>query len=451
MRTFARFGSAVSAIALSAMLGGCAASLSRGSAEGPKPGDPDFALATRALVALESNDVQTAISLAERAVELSPDDSTVRTLLADSYFASGRFASAESAYRDSLSLAPVQPKAILKLALVKIALGKSEEALGVLGSAQRVLDPADYGLAVALAGRPGEAVAILDNAARAPRADARVRQNLALAHALAGDWMAARVVAEQDLPAPMVDSRIQQWMALANPARPSDQVAALVGVSPAAADPGQPVKLALHPQQAPAALAQVAPVPQAEPAFVSAPVAEAPAPAPMPVAEAPAVEIAAALPPVPQPQIAADPVEPEARYVPPTAASFETKAPKSAPAPVAAAILEAEREAAPKPRNASLPRKSGNSGYVVQLGAYSSAGRVEVAWEKFADEFASLRGYIPSSARFDSSRGTVYRLSVKGFGTLGEATELCSALREKGKACFVRKVAGDTPVRFASR
>ena len=46
--------------------------------------------------------------------------------------------------------------------------------------------------ALALAGRPGEAVQLLDVAARAEGADSRVRQNLALANALAGDWMAAR-------------------------------------------------------------------------------------------------------------------------------------------------------------------------------------------------------------------------------------------------------------------
>lgn len=450
MRTFARFGSAVSALALAAMLGGCAASMSRASAEGPKPGDKDFALATRALVALESNDIATAIDLSERAVEQTPGDSTIRTLLADSYFAAGRFASAESAYRDSLSLAPAQPKAILKLALVKIALGKNAEALGVLTSARGALDAADYGLAVALAGNPAEAIAILDHAARAPRADARVRQNLALAHALAGDWMAARVVAEQDVPASMVDSRIQQWMALANPSKPSDQVAALVGVVPAASDPGQPVRLALNPQQAPVAVAAVAPQP-------TVPTAQAPLPAPLAFAEAPQsrpvadfAELAETVP-APQPQLAAAALVPEASYVPPAAASFETKAPQSDAEPVAAAVLAAEHEAAAKPRRASLPRKSGNSGFVVQLGAYSSADRVEVAWEKVAGEFGSLRGYTPTSARFDSKRGTVYRLSVKGFASLDEASALCESLKDKGKACFVRKVAGDTPVRFASR
>jgi cell division septation protein DedD len=58
---------------------------------------------------------------------------------------------------------------------------------------------------------------------------------------------------------------------------------------------------------------------------------------------------------------------------------------------------------------------------------------------------------MPMSARFSSARGTVYRLSVKGFASVSEANSLCSSLRRSGASCFVRSVAGDAPVRFASR
>lgn len=466
MRTLARFGTAVSALALAAALGGCAAQLSRGSAEAAKPGDPDFALATRALAALESNDPQAAIGLAERAVEQSPDDAMIRALLADSYFAAGRFASAEAAYRDSLSLAPMQPKAVLKLALVKIAQGRSAEALDVLGSGRHLLEPADYGLAMALAGRPEEAVAVLETAARAPRADSRLRQNLALAYGLAGNWEAARIVAAQDLPPGQVDARVQQWMAFATPERPSDQVAALVGVTPAAADPGQPVRLALHQDGTRVASAKPAP-PPAPVAFAEAPqsapvapLAFASAPQSSPVepismADAPVAEpmalAAEAAPPAPQPEAAPIPAESEEAFVERLVASLESPAPRSEAAPAAAAALAAEREAAPVARRASMPRKSGRSDFVVQLGAFSNSDRVEDAWEMFADRHSELRGYTPTSARFDSKRGTVYRLSVKGFASFGEASELCAALKREGKACFVRRTAGDSPVQFASR
>ena len=56
------------------------------------------------------------------------------------------------------------------------------------------------------------------------------------------------------------------------------------------------------------------------------------------------------------------------------------------------------------------------------------------------------------SARFDSAKGTVYRLSVRGFAVATSAKR--SAVRcaqAAGGSCFVRSVAGDAPVQFASR
>ena len=55
------------------------------------------------------------------------------------------------------------------------------------------------------------------------------------------------------------------------------------------------------------------------------------------------------------------------------------------------------------------------------------------------------------SAKFASGKGTVYRLSIKGFGSVREAQGLCAALKKSGGTCFVRSVAGDSPVRFAAR
>ena len=50
-------------------------------------------------------------------------------------------------------------------------------------------------------------------------------------------------------------------MQLASPKKASDQVAALIGVTPAAVDQGQPVRLALR--KADTMLAQAAPAPKA--------------------------------------------------------------------------------------------------------------------------------------------------------------------------------------------
>jgi hypothetical protein len=98
-----------------------------------------------------------------------------------------------------------------------------------------------------------------------------------------------------------------------------------------------------------------------------------------------------------------------------------------------------------------LPRANGKSTAVVQLGAYGSPARVAVAWNEAARRYAALRAYAPVSARFNSPKGLVYRLSVKGFGSASQAKNLCQSLRRAGGECFVRSVAGDAPVQLASR
>ena len=205
MATSLRFGSALSVIALATTLGGCAA-FSGKSSHAAVASNPKVGFATRAQLALATKDFVSAVSYAEQAAEASPKEPAVRALLGNAYFASGRFASAEGAYRDSLSLAPDQPQLFLKLALVQIAQGHNADALALLNSVRNAVDPSDYGLALALAGQPAEAVAILTEHARQPSADAQVRQNLALALALSGDWTNARIVASQDLSPDLVDA-----------------------------------------------------------------------------------------------------------------------------------------------------------------------------------------------------------------------------------------------------
>ena len=48
-------------------------------------------------------------------------------------------------------------------------------------------------------------------------------------------------------------------------------------------------------------------------------------------------------------------------------------------------------------------------------------------------------------------RGTLHRLSVAGFASREAAGRTCRSIQVKGGACFVRTVAGDSPVRWASR
>lgn len=450
-----RFGSAASLVVLGSMIAGCAAPQARvGSTThiGGKA-DQQVALATQALAALNSNNVPMAIDFAERAVAKTPTDANVRALLGNAYFAGGRFRSAEAAYKDSLTLESGQPQVILKLALVEIAQGKTSEAVAILNSGRPLLDTSDYGLAIALAGRPAEAIAVLEPAAREVGADATVRQNLALAHALSGDWDEARTIAAQDVPANQLDSRIQQWMQLATPKRASDQVAALVGVTPAPVDAGQPVQLALNKgggtelaqAGAPAPARMPAPAPAPKPVAVAA---AAPTPAPKPVAVA-AIAPKPALAPV----VAAAPAPPPVRT---TFATMAVAAYSEAKAAIASVLPHSTPAKPAKPHRAvavaqRAPVHQGNITTVVQLGAYGSPARVLAAWNGAAHKYGALKAYLPMSARFASPKGTFYRLSVRGFGSIGQANALCATLRREGGSCFVRNFAGDQPVQFASR
>ena len=427
-----RLGSAVSAIALASMIAGCASPMSRSASV--SKGKAPAAYALRAQMALGTGDYASAVTLAEQAAEATPQDANIRSLLGNAYFAGGRFASAEAAYNDSLSLIPAQPQIILKRALVQIALGKNDAAISGLQAAQGMIDPADLGLALALAGRPDEAVQMLDVAARAQGADSRVRQNLALANALAGNWEAARIIASQDLTADLVDARVQQWMSLAKPAHSYDQVAALVGVTPVAADPGQPNRLALVQTDTRVAQADPAPLPVEQAVVGEAPVYVAPVAEPVAVAQASVPE---------QPSF--DPL---------AAVAAAASNAKDAVVEFASNLTS---EPAPKAKKASAPARKaaspslGSPKAVVQLGAYSSEERVSAAWATLSKKYPNLRSYSPMVARFDSPRGTVWRLSIRGFDNQQEAIARCQSLRGKGGSCFVRSTAGDAPVQFASR
>ena len=472
-----RSSSAASLIVLASMIAGCAVHprhVATASSAGGKA-DGEVGLATRAMAALNGNDAPAAIGFAERAVAKTPTDAAFRTLLGNAYFAGGRFHSAEAAYKDSLTIDGSQPQVVLKLALVEIAQGKNVEAVASLNAGRGILDPSDYGLALALAGHPAAAVGVLETAARQQGADATVRQNLALAYALAGDWTNARTIAAQDVPANQLEDRIQQWMQFAKPAHSFDQVASLVGVKPAAIDAGQPVQLALNKNApAPTAVAfAAAAAPQAvKPNIVVEASVPAPAPASMPT-QVPAV--APAPPPArPTLQAAKRNIAVEASVPAPAPVSMPTPVPAVAPAPPPArptiatlaqsavtqarAVIASFTHTAPVAVRPAVVRKAqatqargGNSTAVVQLGAYGSPQRVLSAWDVEARRFTALKAYLPMSARFASSKGTFYRLSVRGFDTVGQAQALCGSLRRQGGTCFVRNLAGDTPVQYASR
>ncbi|MCJ7420279.1 SPOR domain-containing protein [Sphingomicrobium astaxanthinifaciens] len=486
-------GRAVGLAAMAAALGACGMSDAGMGGFAGKMDKENIGLASRAQGALIEGNHAEAIALAERAVEASPTDAGFRALLGNIYFADGRFASAEAAYRDSLSLMPAQPKIIMKKALVEIAQGKRHQALAGLEQARGYVDAADLGLAVAMAGRPQVALEILETAARSPAATARTRQNLALVHAMNGNWEAARIVAAQDVPADQLDARLQSWMQMANPEHPSQQVAALVGVTPAPVDPGQPVRLALHadadqPRYASLAPQRVAsptpapsslPAPAPSPSSLAAPVAVAAAPAPMRAPSAPAP--AAALPtiaPDPAPSVYATTVDIPVRdieLVDVTAEAAAADEAETRPAldvdPVAPVALLAEaartaREATPQPAlsrqttrltesvrsiRAEAVAAERASRSVVQLGSYSRRSSLQRGWALATARVDALAAYQPMAARLELDGKTFYRLAAHGFASDAAARDFCVEVKQAGGECFVRKMNGDAPTRFASR
>jgi len=387
------------------------------SAEAPK-GDRDaFRLFQQAQLVAQKGDNAEALELMERAVEMAPRDAGYRMGLAELYLRTGRFASAERTFSDVIILNPDNIHAGLYLGLSRAAQGESLAALAALEKLEGRANPDDLGLAYALAGNPQRAVTLLEEAARAERADGRVRQNLALAHAMAGDWGKARTIAAQDISPAELGRRMEKWAALAAPADRGAQVAAFFGVTPAA-DTGQPVRLALR-------------VPQEEaPARAEAIVEAPPAPEAALAAAAPASDPVADATPAPM-QVAS--------YVMPAAQPVSLPAPLEAP--------KSAKAVAPVQRSAVLP----SSQFVMQIGAFSSRAQAEAAWRAAQKRFGFSSERQVVTTVIGEGKGVFHRLAVKGFATSSDANRACKAVKAKGGECFVRSLATRPATKIAAR
>ena len=376
-----------------------------------------------------------AVAQAEEAVGYDPQVAAYRVLLGQAYLKAGRFGSARSAFGDALTLEPGNGKAALHLALAEIAEGNWDGARRTLDANASIIAVSDRGLAIALAGDPATAVELLGTAARSPEADAKTRQNYALALALAGRWDDAKTVVAMDVAPDKVDARLEEWASFAKPTSASDQVASLLGVTPVL-DPGQPVRLALNGNpnvglaaakpvddympSAPAGAVEVAadmgtPV-AAEPTAVAASVSN--------VSFAPRQEVVQPLPPR---AVRAIPVKrggaAGAVAVKPHAAVIETPKP-AVSAPVMAGT------------------KPGKGNYFVQLGAFQNAAVAKDAWGRMVRANAGFAGQRPSGMPVSTRAGSFYRLSLGGFAR-GDAEALCRQHKASGGNCFVRAGAGD--------
>ncbi|MEL6530634.1 MAG: tetratricopeptide repeat protein, partial [Pseudomonadota bacterium] len=198
----------------------------------------------KAQAALEKGKADKAIMHAEAAVLAEPRNSGFRALLGAAYLEAGRFEAAATSFGDAIELGDNDPRTVLSYALAKTAIGDGASAIELLSDWEGAINPADLGLAFALAGKPERGVHILVNTLRSGQNTAKVRQNLAYSYALAGNWRGARVMAAEDVPADQLDQRLSDWAANAKPEDVQRRVANLLQVQPSNAG-GVPSHLAL--------------------------------------------------------------------------------------------------------------------------------------------------------------------------------------------------------------
>lgn len=384
-----------------------------------------YGWAKKAEIYIAKGKLDRALTFAELAVEADMHNRDYRALLARTYMAQGRFASAERTLMDVMDLGQVDPRTVISLALTRIAQGQVDSALSLVETHQSIIPISDYGLTLALAGQSGRAVQLLSDAIRADNASARTRQNLALAYALDGRWREARIMAVQDMSQDKVNERIAEWAQYARPGAYQMRVAGLLNVTPRE-DAGQPVRLALN--TIPAGLAQV----QTDVVLVAVPAVEAPvelaAIGPAPVAEIAGfaavetdVKIAdVAVQPVVQAPLISAPVQPFKGIV------FT---------PIKMAMVD-------------VPASTSSGSHLVQLGAFTSAASAQRAWSQYSKRFGVLSGYNSASSNVTVNGRTLVRLAAAGFGNRAAAVAACQKIKSMGGVCLVRSTAGE-PVRMA--
>jgi Flp pilus assembly protein TadD len=443
---------AVSGFVLGVTTSGC--SMNK-MAEAPSraAGKPEIAAksADEARVALEAGKVSKAVGLAEAAVAASPRDGSYRALLGKAYLNDGRFASATAALTEAMELGATDSNTVIALTLAQIAQGKNAEAIRLLQDHRDTVPASDIGLALALAGDNEGAIYVLSEAARAPEAGARTRQNLALAFALSGRWVQARMLASQDLSPAKLEARMAEWSKLAETPNTQLRVASLLGTT-VQQDAGMPVRLALNnfgeTQMASADGVQLASADRAP--------VEAYAPPPPPVlADASSAIRSVELP---MPERNADGVVPVTELPQPKPASdviLAAAAPYRA-APAAASegrLLPMQQNAlefATKIVPAAFDSKN-PTGWAVQLGAYDSLGIAKEKWNGLKKRNGTLANFPASSYAATVKGRTFYRLTVNGLATRADAASLCSELKAQGQTCFIRAMGGRESIQWAAK
>ncbi|WP_294131448.1 SPOR domain-containing protein [Sphingobium sp.] len=434
--TFAK--AAISSLLIATTMVGCTGAAFRPSASVVQQKGNPTKLAIAAEKALADRDGGKAIAAAEAAVQLAPQNAAYRQMLGRAYVLAGRFASAEAALTDAMTLGNNDARTIVSLALVQVAQGRADSARSLLLAHADTVPAGDYGLAMAMAGDAPEGVRILSEAIHDPSATARTRQNLAYAYALAGRWKDARMIVGMDLDPLAANKRISDWAQIAEPSAAPQRVAALMGVTIDAADAGQPVALALAP-------ATSAPVEMAAAPSDPAPLPAAQAEVPVQTASVEPVAAPVAEPaPVAQPspvRVTARDFIVEDHKAKPVAAKTRAKAQTVT---ASASVARMQQAAFIKPVSA------GASNWVVQLGAYDTAAIAKEKWMSMAGRNSTLAAFPVLTSQATVKGKPYHRLAISGFASRNDAMTACLAIQSQRGQCFVREGApGATPQRWA--
>ena len=428
--------------------------------------------------ALAAGKTDKALEKAEAAVALDPRNAELRKTLAQAYLANGRFASARQSLDDALALGDASARTVISLALMHVAEGRTNAAQALLEQHRDTIPASDYGLALALAGDTKTGVEVLAQLIRSGDNAPKVRQNLAFAYALDGRWREAQIMAGQDLDPQVAQQRIAEWARIAHPDAHAQRVASVLGVTPAAMDPGQPVMLALSatpsmgevatqigqqamaPAAGPIELPPVEDKPMELAGVESVPV---PASEPAPVMAEAAPAVAAA----PSGAIVA-PLLTAREIVQPLPASYRRKAVrKLRPEMVAKRQMIVEQEkvqvaAAPAPKPAPKPAPAkpapvpavfqkasfspvSNGAFAVQLGVFSSAANANRAWVGYSAKHKDLAAFSKVAVPTTVGARTLHRLTANGFADEKSARAMCAQVRSSGGECIIARAVATKP------
>ena len=414
-----------------------------------KAAAPANVSASKAQSELAKGNNGSAVAHAEEAVRAEPRNAAYRAMLGASYMEAGRFLSAATSFKDAMDLGDNSPRTALSYALAQTAAGNHATALSTLDQWRGQIDPADLGLAMALAGDPDQGVHILGNALRNGQNTPKVRQNLAYAYALQGNWRAARLMAAEDVPADKVSDRIAEWAATIQPGMTQHRVAKLLDV-PLVGDTGQPVELALS--NSPSAVELAASTVEPEGQFT--PVRGYTIPELPPIGgELPAVASSDVEPVAIPPAVQAPAPQPVESF----AQAFEAPAP-NAPAmqkftqdavkfvsnPVVQPVPAGKKPAAPArvaarsesaPAASAAPRSALDGEHLVQLGSFSSEAGAKRAWGIYSKRYPQLKDADMVITKAVVRGKTYYRVSAGGFQRASAAT-MCNSVKANGQGCI---------------